>query len=154
MPPRLVEAAFSTGIYPSIQHVVTPLTNLVPIAVFDVLLVTAATIVIVALVRAVRQARRQRRAAPIVVTLWRLIAAAAVVYLVFLTVWGLNYRRLRMQDRLVLDRGAPNRAAVMNLGRESVNRMNALYAAAHASGWPAAEWRDERLLAAFHEVRV
>ena len=153
LPARLVESTFSTRVYPSIQHVVTPLTNLLPIAVFDLLLVAAIVLVVVQIVRAVRRARRERRVAPIFSTLWRLTAAAAVVYLVFLLVWGLNYRRLRMQDRLVLTSTSPDRDAVMNLGRESVRQMNALYDVAHKTGWPPAEWQDERLRMAFHRVQ-
>lgn len=153
LPPQLVETAFSTRLYPSIQHVVTPLTNLLPIAVFDLLLVAAFAIVVVQLVRGVGRARRERRVAPIFAMLWHLIAGAALVYLVFLAVWGLNYRRLSMQDRLVLASPAPDKTAVMNLGWESVRRLNALREAAHARGWPGNEWRDERLRAAFHRVQ-
>jgi hypothetical protein len=153
LPPRLVEAAFSTRLYPSIQHVVTPVTNLLPIAVFDLLLVAAVAVVVVQIVRGIRRARRERRVTPIFATLWHLVAGAAVVYLVFLLVWGLNYRRLSMQDRLVLASPAPDKTAVMNLGRESVRRLNALYEAAHKSGWPGAEWQDERLRAAFERVQ-
>ena len=153
LPPQLVETAFSTRLYPSIQHVVTPLTNLLPIAVFDLLLVAAFAIVVVQLVRGVGRARRERRVAPIFAMLWHLIAGAALVYLVFLAVWGLNYRRLSMQDRLVLASPAPDKTAVMNLGWESVRRLNALREAAHVRGWPGNEWRDERLRAAFHRVQ-
>jgi hypothetical protein len=154
LPPRLVEAAFSTRLYPWIQHVITPATNLLPIAVFDLLLVAAIAVVVVQLVRAVRRARRDRQVGPILVTLWHLLVGAALVYLVFLTVWGLNYRRLRMQDRLVLANAAPDRTAVMKLGQESVRRMNELHEAAHKAGWPGAEWKDERLRAAFRRVQL
>jgi len=153
LPPRLIEATFSTRVYPVIQRAMTPMTNRVPIAVFDLLLIAAVSVTIAQVVRAIRRARRERRVAPVFATLWHLIVAAAVVYLVFLGVWGLNYRRVRMQDRLVLTNTAPDRDAVVALGRESVVRMNALYSTAHKSGWPAAEWKDERLRSAFHRVQ-
>ena len=153
LPPRLVETAFSTRIYPSLQHVITPLTNLLPIAVFDLLLISAIVLVAIRLARAVGRARRERRFTPLLSTLWHLTTAAAVVYLVFLLLWGLNYRRLRMQDRLVLTSASPDRDGVMALGRESVRRMNALYESAHKTGWPPAEWQDERLRVAFQQVQ-
>ena len=153
LPPLLVESAFSTGVYPLIQHVVTPATNLSPVAVFDLLLVAGVVGVVWSLVGAIRRARRERRARPVFAALWHLLAAAAVVYLVFLAVWGLNYRRLRMSDRLTLASDAPGREAVMNLGRESVRQLNALHDTAHKTGWPGSEWRDDRLRSAFHDVQ-
>ena len=39
IPKVLVERWFSVGVYPRVQHVMTPLANLVPFAWFDVLLV-------------------------------------------------------------------------------------------------------------------
>jgi len=153
LPPLLVESAFSTGVYPLIQHVVTPVTNLLPVAVFDPLLVAGVVAVVWSLVGAIGRARREQRVRPVFAALWHLVAAGAVVYLVFLAVWGLNYRRLRMSDRLTLESDAPGRDAVMNLGRESVRQLNALYGTAHKTGWPGSEWRDDRLRAAFHGVQ-
>jgi len=153
LPPRLVETAFSIRVYPLIQHVVTPVTNLLPIAVFDLLLLAGVAAVVVSLVGGVRRARRERRLQPVFTTIWHLLVAAAVVYLVFLAVWGLNYRRLPMSDRLALESATPGRDAVMNLGRESVRQLNLLRESAHKSGWPGAEWRDDRLRSAFHQVQ-
>src|SRR5687768_16012864 len=54
--PSLVERWYSTGMYPRVQHVVTPISNLIPFALFDVLTIGAAVVVIGALVRSVRRA--------------------------------------------------------------------------------------------------
>ena len=39
--PSLVERWYSTGVYPRVQHVVTPISNLIPFALFDVLTIGA-----------------------------------------------------------------------------------------------------------------
>ena len=71
------------------------------------------------------------------------------VYLMFLLLWGFNYRRLSMADRLMISPGAPDGAAVTTLGLEAAAQLNRLHAGAHSAGWRGSEWRDERLTAAF-----
>ena len=144
----VVERWYSTGIYPVIQRALTPVSNLVPFAVLDVLAVGAFCAVVVTLVRSVFQARKKRTWKPIVVTFARLVTAGAIVYLVFLAVWGLNYRRVSMTERLVLDRAA-SPEAIMALGRTAVQQLNGLHAAAHAEGWRTSPWRERRMRDAF-----
>jgi hypothetical protein len=60
-PAAIVERWFSTGLYPRLQRVITPIGNLVPFAWFDVLVVVVVAGTIVATVAAVREARRERR---------------------------------------------------------------------------------------------
>src|SRR4051794_16203108 len=81
VPPAMVERWFSTGVYPRIQQIVTPLANLVPFAWFDVILLTVAALTITVLVRAGRQARRERRWPPLFHGLRTLVVAAAGIYL-------------------------------------------------------------------------
>lgn len=153
LPPELVEQWFSTGLYPHIQHVVTPLSNLLPFAAFDVLVTAAVIVVVAVLVRAVTRARAERRVMPVLTSLWHLVVAAAVVYLVFLGVWGLNYRRVPMRERLDVQPGAPSPDAVLMLGNDAADRLNTLYAAAHATGWNEPQWHDARLRRAFDEAQ-
>jgi len=148
-PPGAVERWYSTGIYPWIQRAVTPATNLLPFAVLDILLVAAVMAVVVVLVRAVRTALQTRRAGALLHGLGRIAVGAAFGYLVFLALWGFNYRRVPMSDRLLVERDAPSTDAVETLGLEAVARMNALYAPAHQQGWPEEQWRDGSLRDAF-----
>ncbi|HEU4694730.1 MAG TPA: DUF3810 family protein, partial [Vicinamibacterales bacterium] len=150
--PYVVERWYSTGIYPFVQQVMTPVSNLVPFAVLDVLAVAAFLAVIVVLVRAILLARRKRSWKPILATGARLVTASAVVYLVFLAVWGLNYRRVSMTERLVLDRSAASSQTILELGRISVEQLNKLHAAAHAEGWRTSPWREHRMRNAFSAV--
>jgi hypothetical protein len=144
-----VETWFSTGIYPPLQQAVTSLSNVVPVALLDVLSVTAGAGVLWILVRAVIEVRRVRRIGPVVNALRVLVTAGAAVYLVFLLLWGLNYRRLPMSDRVQLTDGAVDPAAVEKLGLETVQQLNALHAEAHRDGWIDSPLEDEALRRGF-----
>jgi uncharacterized protein DUF3810 len=150
--PSFIERWYSTGLYPNVQRVVTPVTNLVPFALFDVLTVVAFVCALIALVRSVREARRLRRWSRLLTTGLNLLTAAAAVYLAFLVLWGFNYRRVPMTSRLIVERSAPNEDAVAALGLQAVQQINALYDAAHAAG-DTPPWRDDRLRAAYETVQ-
>jgi hypothetical protein len=150
--PSLVEHWYSTGLYPRLQHVVTPISNVIPFAVFDVLTIGGVLLVIGSLVRAVRQARRTRRFSLVLVTLGNIATGAAAAYLMFLLVWGFNYRRVPMTDRLVVDRAGPSADAVRALGEQAVRELNALHAAAHAVG-DTPLWRDQAMRQAFDRAQ-
>ena len=153
VPASIVESLFSTGVYPAIQHLVTPVANLVPFAWFDVIILVVIAAAIRLLVRAWREARRVRSWTPALHRLWQLCVAAAALYLVFLLLWGLNYRRVPMTARLLLDRTPPTREAVNELGRQAATQMNLLYARAHAVGWSGDEWRNASLIRSFTDVQ-
>ena len=148
-PAAAVERWFSTGLYPWIQRVVTPASNLVPFAVFDLFLIAAVGAVLFVLVRAAREALRARRVTPLLQGAGRIAVGVALGYLVFLLFWGFNYRRVPMLERLVVERESPSTDAVARLGLDAVARMNALYGAAHRDGWPEEQWRDAALRQAF-----
>jgi hypothetical protein len=78
---------------------------------------------------------------------------AAACYLVFLALWGLNYRRVSMSERLALESDAPTTDDVATLGHEVATRLNGLYAPAHNSGFREAAWRNARLRHAFADVQ-
>ena len=67
VPPAFIERWFSTGVYPAIQGAMTPASNLVPFAVFDVLslmLLVGFVFVVVRTARAARRATFPRSASP------------------------------------------------------------------------------------------
>ncbi len=148
---RFVERWYSTGLYPIIQRGLTPVSNLVPFALLDILVVGGVCLVIVVLVRSVRLASRKKKWTLLLITLARLVTSAAVIYLVFLLLWGLNYRRISMTDRLVLDRDA-SPEAILDLGRVAVRQLNTMHAAAHSEGWRTSPWREHRMRDAYHAV--
>ena len=135
--PDVVERWFSTGVYPPIQRTLTPVANRLPFAWLDVLVIGGFAALVVVVVRAVRASRRARRIRPAVHALGTLVTTAAIVYLLFLIVWGFNYRRLPMTDRLAVQPGPPTADAVLALGIDAATQLNGLYDQAHAIGWKA-----------------
>jgi Protein of unknown function (DUF3810) len=125
IPASAVERVYSTRIYPAIQHVLTPLANLVPIALLDVAVLL---LVMWLIVRFVRAGGRKAGTRAVGVTLLKTVA---VVYLVFLAVWGMNYRRLPLEQKLDFDRARVTRDRAFALASESVKRLNALHGPAH-----------------------
>jgi hypothetical protein len=61
-----------------------------------------------------------------------LIRFAAVVYLAFLVLWGLNYRRVPLEQRLDYDRARMTRESVLAFANRAVSEINVGYAGAHA----------------------
>jgi hypothetical protein len=148
-----IERRFSTTVYPAVQRVITPITNVVPIALFDLLTVAGAIAIIWSIVHSIRRARRERSPRPLLATLRQLATAGAIVYLAFLILWGFNYRRVAMTERLVMARPAPATDAVVALGLDAVRRLNELHAGAHAIGWARDPRENASLLDAYAVVQ-
>jgi hypothetical protein len=148
-----VESWYSTAAYPRIERTLTPASNLVPFAILDVLLLIVAPTVAIRLFAAVQEGWRTRGVAPFARFVFHLLTTVAALYIAFLALWGLNYRRVRMPERLVLDRAAPTTEQVVELGLTAVAEMNRLYAAAHQQLVVGAEWRDAGLRSAFIDVQ-
>ena len=90
LPSRLVEAWYSRGIYPVLQASITSLSNLVPVALLDLTGLILVAALGFGFWRRVRAAGIVRALTTGVVTL---LTLTAVVFLLFVVVWGLNYRR-------------------------------------------------------------
>jgi hypothetical protein len=151
--PGRVEAWFSGGIYPALQRTLTPLSNLIPFAVFDIVTIGAGVWILATLVIGIRKARRLKDWSVLGGALVRLATAGAVAYIVFLGVWGFNYRRVAMSNRLVVDDKPPEAAAALALGLDAARSLNALHVNAHAAGWTAEPWKNDRMRQAFGEVQ-
>jgi hypothetical protein len=131
IPPRIVEEYYSTPIYPAAQTLITRASNLVPIALFDVLIVALAGGWIAWTLQTVtRRTSWLRALAGIGV---RTVVWAAALYMVFACVWGLNYRRIPLVEKLPFDAARVTPEAARDLARIAVGEINSLYAAAHAA---------------------
>jgi hypothetical protein len=128
IPSAAVERWYSTGLYPVLQRTLTPLSNLVPFALFDALCVAAIATAAVAVYRQVSAAGWMHGLAR---ALRGLVVAAAIVYLVFLVTWGLNYRRVPLPRKLVFEPAQVTRASAAALGDANAATLNRLYAASH-----------------------
>ena len=83
-------------------------------------------LLVIAIVRFVRRVRRRGsgRSDPHAVD--TIVFTAAVVYVWFLLFWGLNYRRLPLEQKLDYDASRITREQALQLGRTAVDQVNAL----------------------------
>ncbi len=128
LPASTVERWYSSLVYPHLQRVMTSLSNLVPVPLFDLLWLAAAAATAVLIFRCVRERGWGRGLAAATGTL---AVAAAIAYLAFLLMWGLNYRRVPLAEKLIVDPPRINPGAARELGAASAATLNRLYAAAH-----------------------
>jgi hypothetical protein len=128
LPAAVVERWYSLGLYPRLQSFLTPLSNQVPVALLDV----AVGVLLVGGVW--RFARTLRATGVIRAFVWgsmRLVTLAAAIYLAFLVLWGFNYRRVPIEEKVEFDQSRITRDAARQLARAAVTRVNALHAPAH-----------------------
>jgi hypothetical protein len=145
IPPAAVERLYSLGLYPFLQPAVTSMSNGVPVALLDCLLLGVG---FGWLAFAIRDAR-----AGLLRAAFRILARSAVwaaaLYLLFVAVWGLNYRRVRLADRVPFDASAVTADAARAAGLVTVAQLNALSERAHGEGWDASAGIDPVLAGAF-----
>ena len=134
LPRALVERLYASRVYAALQPPVTSASNLVPFALFDLLVVCVVASWIVLGARDLFRIASRRRAALSLV--WRTVTWCAALYLAFLALWGLNYRRVRLIDALAFDATRVTPAAARGAALIAVDRANGLYGRAHAEGGP------------------
>jgi hypothetical protein len=128
IPPSTVERFYSNGLYPVIQGWVTPASNQVPIALLDIAagcLLLAAGVALRSLVRRVGRRGAAAHAAS------TLVGGSAIIYLLFLALWGLNYRRVPLQQKLDYDASRLTRERAVAFTNTAVTQVNAGYRGAH-----------------------
>ena len=127
----LIDTWYSRGIYGILQPIVTSISSLFPFALMDALIGAALLWIALRIWRITRAAGPERRRA---VGRFALdaFAAVAAVYLLFLGLWGLNYRRLPVTTGLDFDAARVTPANVDALGTHAVAELNRLHASAHA----------------------
>ena len=129
IPAHLVERWYSSGIYPPLQRLVTSTSNLVPFALLDVALAVLALTWIWQSVWDIYRSTHKPRT--ILRRVWGSLTAAAVIYLIFLILWGLNYRRMPLDQKLPYDSGAVTADAARDAASLTIRRLNALFDIAH-----------------------
>lgn len=130
LPSTSIERLYSQGLYPGLQSVVTRASSLVPVALLDFaigLIVAAVLVVLVRRWRAYGAVRALGR------SLVSMVVLAAVIYLWFLILWGLNYRRVPLEQKLVYDASRLTRPHAERLAGHAVAEVNALSAASPAA---------------------
>jgi hypothetical protein len=130
LPPRAVERWYSRGVYVRIERVVASLSNLVPFSLFDVLCAAAVAALGLTIYRAIGALGWKRGAVRVAAAVLR---AAAAIYVAFLAIWGLNYRRVPMLQKVRFDPARITSVSNAALGDWAVTELNADYARAHAA---------------------
>lgn len=131
LPASLVDRLYGRGIYPPLQALVTSLSNLAPIALFDLVIVGAAAWLLWTWWRGLGALVTRRAWAPTGRALVTTASLSAAIYLWFLAVWGLNYARPPLEVRLALPAATPSASDVAVLLDQSVAEANTLYRDAH-----------------------
>jgi hypothetical protein len=151
-PGRLtMENVYGRQTYPVIQASLTSMSNLVPVALFDVTLVVIILAVVAMWVVRMRRAKKRRvRAAG--AALVSTVAVAAIVYLWFLIAWGFNYARQPLESRLPYDASRITPSAVRALAEHAIAEANRTHAAGHATGFPAVSAMPPQLVTAMQDV--
>lgn len=152
VPSALVERAYSASIYRMLQRPLTSLSNLAPFALFDALIVLSLAGWLLAAV--VDGVRRPGWLTFLGRLLLRTAVLAAAFYLVFLVTWGLNYRRVKLADKLQFSEGAITQDAAAAAMTTTVDQLNALYDRAHAWGWRPLDEIDADLSSAFSRAAL
>lgn len=123
MPAEFVEAYYSRGVYPRLQQVVTLVSNFVPLAVLDILIGIAVLFVLLRIVLLFGTVGSHGVIAAIWEGARRLLRGAAILVIVFVCMWGLNYRRPPLEASL----GEPPAPTVSTL-TAAISDANALAA--------------------------
>jgi len=130
-----VEWFYAHGLYPPLQAALTGVSNLVPVAMFDVMVVVATALIAWWWGRALVESVGARRWRPLGRAGMTTVTLAAGLYLWFVLAWGLNYARPPIEQRLALPSAAPTAVEVGALLDEAVSRVNALYQDSRAEGF-------------------
>ena len=149
---QTVERWYADWLYPIIQANVTSASNRVPIPLFDIALAGVVGALLIAWISWLRRARRERSLRPIGRALAGTLTTAAIVYLWFLAMWGLNYARPPLESVLPFDRSRITPAAVRALAEHAIVEANRTHAAGHAAGFASVWESPEALTRALHDV--
>jgi hypothetical protein len=90
-----------------------------------------------------------RRVGAVLGWLAGMVVAAAALYVLFMLLWGLNYRRAPLAETLDFEPARVGPESMQTLAATGVAQLNGLHAEAHARGWPAREGLPAHLGPAF-----
>ncbi|HEV3216940.1 MAG TPA: DUF3810 family protein [Vicinamibacterales bacterium] len=136
LPQGAVERVYSRGIYPMIQPRLTGFSNAISLSLFDVTAVGVVGAVLLLWVAGLRRATRGRAFRTIGSLARTTAAVAGLLYLWFLTAWGLNYRREPLRTELDFQEDRITEDALHQLALRDVDSLNMLYAEANGGAWP------------------
>jgi hypothetical protein len=99
-PTWMIEFGYTRLVYPHIQQVVTSVSNQTPLAIIDIGLPIIAVFLLLVVWRLVRAWRERGLASGVWEAGRRIVRMASLLALAFLLLWGLNYRRVPLEETL------------------------------------------------------
>jgi hypothetical protein len=100
LPDWMVEQFYSRGVYPTLQIWITTVTNLVPVAILDLMILGALCILVLRTSSLFVAVRKRGVISAAWEAIRRLVRAASIITIVFMWVWGFNYRRVPLETAL------------------------------------------------------
>lgn len=141
LPRAWIENDYANGIFAAMNRALVPWSNRVPFAVGDLEAIVVIAALIVWWVRAVRRAPRGKRARTVLAMLAHTAGWAAAGVVLFEVLWGFNYRRDTVVQRIVYE-PHPSDAAVAAFSERIVGILNHDVGPAHAETLDLAKLRD------------
>jgi hypothetical protein len=132
LPRAWVEQAYANGVFATLNRAFVPLADRFPFAVSDV---EGAALLIAGgwwWVRALRRAPRGRKRRTLLALVAHTAGFAALFLVLFELVWGINYRRATVAERVRYSDARVTDAAVARFSERIVGTLNGDVAAAHA----------------------
>ena len=135
-PRPLVEQLYAAGVYPVLRQVLTAVSARTSLVLFDWLVMGGSLGIL--LWWSIRLARPGERGRLRVFAglVGSTASGLAALYLVFLTTWGLNYRREGLSSKLAYRQELATPAALAELTEAAVGRLNTLFEETESSVWP------------------
>lgn len=124
--PEQVERLYSVGIYPGIASTQRVLTKWVPFSIGDIMYTWLVTALLVAAVRGgIRIYRKQYSQAMFIHFIFRAAKTILWVYIIFKSVWGLNYDRLGIAYQLRITQTMYSKEEATQLTNQLIDSLNA-----------------------------
>jgi len=124
-PAWVVDEFYSRDLYPWLQNGLTAVSNLVPIAVLDLVIAIAVLLVMYRVVRLAMVGWQRGVVAALWEGLRRLIRGVAVVAILFMFTWGCNYRRVPLDSTLSGRATTPSNVTALQLAVSDGNALAA-----------------------------
>lgn len=132
LPPAWIESAYSNGLFAALNHAFASVSNAIPVAIADAELVFVIVVAIVLWVGGLTGVPHWDRGRKALRLSIHTLAWVAIGVILFELLWGFNYRRPTVAERIVYDPASVNDASVAAFSERIVNTLNRDVAAAHA----------------------
>ncbi len=142
-PAAWIERFYTGGFYSRLQSVITPVTNLLPFALGDLLIIALIISIPAWWIVRIKRAKGKRLSETGHLA-FNTLTLAAIIFLGFLILWGFNYQRQPLAARLDYDNARLTDDTVKQFKRLTVERVDAEYSQARTIDWPdETAWRDQ-----------